>query len=84
MNTEYISENKFYQSANLPLAGAISIYITLEGVDKQNPKKAFWIFRRSKELDELVEKFYKRQLLVEPARYFEQISFLKSQLYQND
>jgi len=43
----------------------------------------FWKVAKPK-LDKILTKYWKRQLKVEPAAYFEQLSFIKSRLYAQE
>lgn len=78
---QYLNETDFYKTSDLPLAVVLSLYYPLEAIDRTNPRRAFFIFKRSPELDELIEKYYRRELKVDPATFFERLSFLKSRLY---
>lgn len=79
----HVNENVF-STSDLALATTISIWCQLQDVDKQNPHRAFFIFNRSKQLDELVDKYWKRELAVEPRQYFDQLKSLKARLYSNE
>jgi len=81
MKTDYLKQNDFYKTSDLPLATVLSLYFPLERIDKTNPKRAFFMFKRSQELNELIEKYYRRELKIEPATFFERLAFIKSRLY---
>ena len=81
MRQQYLKDTDFYKTSDLPLATVISLYYPLEVVDKTNPRRAFFVFKRGEKLDELIEKYYKRELKVDPATFFERLSFIKSRLY---
>ncbi len=84
MKQEYLKENDFYKTSDLALATVLSLFYPLEAVDRTNSRRAFFIFKRSQELDALIEKYYKRQLKIEPATFFERLSFIKSRLYAEE
>jgi hypothetical protein len=73
-----------FSTADLALATTVSIWFPLQQVDKKNPRRALFTFERSKELDELVDKYWKRELQVEPRQYFDQLKSLKARLYSNE
>lgn len=81
MKKDYFKETDFYRTSDLPLATVLSLYYPLEAVDRTNSRRAFFIFKRTEELDKLIKKYYRRELKVEPATFFERLSFLKSRLY---
>lgn len=47
MTTETIKENDFCRTADLALATAISLFYPLEAIDKKNPRKAQFLFKRN-------------------------------------
>ena len=74
--------NEYYSISDLALATTISLFYTIESIDKTNPKNATFVFRRKNDLDNLIEAFWKRELKVEPQAYFNQLRFIKSRLYE--
>ena len=81
MTTEILKENDFYRTADLALASAISLFYPIESIDRQNPKKAQFIFRQDKGLDELIDNYWKGQIKVEPQAYFNALRIIKARLY---
>jgi hypothetical protein len=84
MRKDYLPETDFYRTSDLPLATVLSLYYPLEAVDKTNSRRAFFIFKRDTKLDEIIEKYYRRELKVEPATFFERLAFIKSRLYAEE
>jgi hypothetical protein len=76
--------DNYYQTSDLSLATMLSLYFPLWAVDKNNPSKAEFLFKREKGIDELVESFWRGELKVEPLAYFNQIKVIKSRLYENE
>lgn len=81
MTAEILKEYDFYRTADLALATAISLYYPLEAVDRQNPRKAQFLFRRNSQLDELIESYWRGELKVEPQAYFNALRIIKARLY---
>ena len=78
------NENVF-STFDLALATVITLWHPVVDIDKsQNPHRALFIFKRSKKLDDTVNKYWKRELLVEPRLYFEQLKTLKGRLYAHE
>ena len=73
-----------YSTSDLALASVISLYHPLWAVDKTNPQKAEFIFKREEGIDKLIESFWRKELQVEPLTYFNQIKIIKSRLYENE
>lgn len=84
MNQEELTRDIYYFTSDLPVAGVLALYLPIEVIDKTDPRKAFWVFKRTEGLDELLRLYYRKELQVEPSAYFERISFLKSMLYARD
>jgi hypothetical protein len=78
-----VNENAF-STHDLALAATISIWFPLQLLVKTNPHRAMFIFNRSKELDELVEKYWKKELRIEPRQYFDQLKSVKARLYSDE
>lgn len=72
----------YFSTTDLALAAAISLYFPLDLVDKSNPSKCKFLFVREDGLDQLVESFWRGDLLVKPLDYFNAIKLLKSRLYE--
>ncbi len=77
------TDKPVFTTSDLALVTAISLSYPIETIEKQNPRKAQFIFIRNKQLDELVDKYWKKELLVEPRQYFDQLKAIKTQLYSN-
>lgn len=77
--------NESFSTYDISLSTAISIWLPIEKVDKsQNPHKVLFVFHRSPELDELVSKYWKKELLVEPRQFFDQLKALKGRIFSNE
>lgn len=70
-----------YETSDLPLAAALALWVPLERIDWDNPRRATFIFSNSEQLQELESKYHKAELRVEPRRYFDQLKAIKSRLY---
>jgi hypothetical protein len=76
--------NDYYSTSDLALATALSLWFPVEAIDKTNPHKAIFLFKRNEELDQLLEAFWRRELKVEPQAYFNQLKAIKSRLYSEE
>jgi hypothetical protein len=70
-------------TSDLCLASVISMNFPLESLDKTDKRKIKFIFKRSKELDLMVEMYTYGKLKIEPRLFFNQIKELKNRLYSN-
>ncbi len=82
MNTQ-LPLNDFFSTSDLALAATISLFYTLESINRTNPQKAEFIFKRDASLDQLIESYWRKALQVEPQAFFTQLKFIKSRLYSH-
>ena len=81
MKKKILREEDFFSTADLSLASAIFLFHPLEAVDSQNPRRAEFLFKRSQELDELIEKYWRGELRIDPRAYFDALRSIKARLY---
>jgi hypothetical protein len=81
MRVETKEQNSFYQSSDLALATALSLFTPIVAVNHKNPRKAIFLFKRNENLDKLIESYWRSELKVEPQSYFNQLRIVKSRLY---
>ena len=55
----------------------------IEAINKENPKKVRFCFKKSKNLEIILSKFWKKELSVEPMAFFSLIKEIKSRIYEN-
>lgn len=78
----YFMPNEYFQSSDFQLSSSlICLGFSLEGIDKTFPNRCEFIFDNSRELSEAVQKFWKRELRVEPSSFFQATKNLKNRLY---
>lgn len=78
-----MNKNKsYYETQSLSLAATlVSLGLALDSVVKDPGGKATFIFPQTKELNRIIELFWKRELKVEPNNFWEAQRFLKSRIY---
>ena len=81
MTMTILKEGNFYQTSDLALATMISLFYPIEAVDRTNPRKAQFLFCRDENLDDLIEKYWRGDLNVEPQQFFNQLRIVKARLY---
>ena len=82
MNQQRLNNDDYYSTSDLALATTISLYYPLEVVDRTNPHKALFLFKRDDSLDQFIESYWRGELKVNPATYFNQLKILKARLYE--
>lgn len=71
-----------YTTNDLGISTAISLFYPIWGIDKSNPQKAEFLFKREEGLDELIQNYWSNSLKVSPLAYFQQLKVIKSRLYE--
>ena len=78
-----MDENEdYYSTSDLALAVILSLSFQVDHIDKTNPKKVQFFFKKDPKMDELIDKYWKKQLRVEPSQYFYQIRTIKNLIYE--
>ena len=81
MTTKQLNINDYYSTFDLAQATAISLWYPIDAIDRTNPRKASFLFKRDTKLDELISTYWKRELRIEPQTYFNQLKAIKARLY---
>lgn len=74
--------NDYYSTSDLALTTALSLFYPLDSIDRQNPHKAQFLFKRDEKLDQLIETYWRGELKVNPSTYFNQLKVIKARLYE--
>lgn len=53
----------------------------LVSIDKENPRKASFVFKKDKDLEGVVDQYFSNRLNVKARSYFDHLKALKNQLY---
>lgn len=79
-------QTEFYKTADLALVAVLLLFIpdSLKVCDRTNPHKVLFGFRKSKELDALVDRHWKRELKVEPQAFFNELKLAKVRIYAHE
>jgi len=83
-NKKTLEIDHYYQTSSLALSAAISLWYPIETIDKTNPHKATFLFKRDEKFDELLEAYWRQELKVEPQIYFNQLKTIKARLYSEE
>lgn len=83
MNRDENIATQYFSTNDLALATALALSEPVCAVHKENPRRAHFLFKKSKELDELIQAYWQRELRVDPQAYFSELKSLKSRLYNS-
>ena len=70
-----------YHTSSLALATALSTYGHVYTIIFSTSPRAEFIFPYVPDLEELIDKYHRRELVVEPQTYFDHLKAIKSRLY---
>lgn len=75
--------NDLYATTDLCLAATLCLYIPVDCIEKtpSSPKVTF-LFKKTPELNKLLDAYWNRELCVVPQLYFAEIKTLKGRIYQ--
>lgn len=83
MTQQELNEN-YYQTSDLSLATTLSLFAPIEEIDRSsNPRKAVFIFRKTPELEKLIDQYFRNEIKISPQVYFNQLRVIKARLYAN-
>lgn len=77
-------DTDFYLTSDLSLAATLSLFFPLVEIDRSSNRKAVFLFKRSTELEELVESYFQNAIKVVPRAYYNQLRDIKARLYSNE
>lgn len=78
-------QNKtFYETADLSLSTTLSLWYPIQRIVRSNPRKAIFVFEKTKELLNLVDAYYRDEIKVSPQTFFNQLRAIKARLYANE
>lgn len=74
---------KNFTSSDLALSATlVSCDFILDSLDKSDPRKVLFTFKNTQTLQETVEKYWRKELRIEPRQYFDDLKALKARIYQ--
>ncbi|GIW69346.1 MAG: hypothetical protein KatS3mg101_0093 [Patescibacteria group bacterium] len=83
MTQQELNEN-YYQTSDLSLATTLSLFCPIENIERSNPRKAVFLFRKTPELEKLVDQYFRNEIKISPQVYFNQLRVIKARLYANE
>lgn len=83
MTQQELNEH-YYQTSDLSLATTLSLFCPIEDIDRSNPRKAVFLFRKTPELEKLIDQYFRNEIKISPQSYFNQLRVVKARLYANE
>lgn len=84
MTTAQTFDKNLYRTTDLSLTAALCVlgFIAKE-MEHLNAHRAVFIFENTRELSDTVERYWQREIKVEPQDFFNQLKILKARIYQH-
>jgi len=76
--------NDLYFTSDLSLVTTISLFFPIEKIDRSNIRKAIFIFKKTPELEKLIDQYFRNEIKISPQVYFNQLRVVKARLYANE
>lgn len=81
MTTKLSTKNNLYKTSDLALATALSLFRPIITLEKINARKVYFIFKKDKGFEKLLDQYWRGELKVQPQDYFNQLKIIKARLY---
>lgn len=83
MTKDAHNEKEVFRTADLSLTAALCVSgFVVKEVERTDPKRSIFIFEKSEKLLEEVERYWCREMRLEPQEYFYQLKILKARIYE--
>lgn len=82
MSIQRLKTDKYFESSDLALSAFLLMWYPLEAIDRMNPQKSLFIFKRDQQMDELIEAYWRGKAQVNPQAYFNSLKNIKARLYE--
>lgn len=80
--TEESLAPQFYGTSDLALATTLSLFYPIESMDRTDVHRVFFTFKRTVELENTIEAYWKGELRIEPQTFFGKLKTIKARLYE--
>jgi len=77
-----LTTSDYYITSDLATACIVSMFYPLEAIDRADPYKAQFMFKREDGLDDLLKNYWSHNLKVDPLNFFMNLKTLKARLYE--
>jgi len=75
-------DDQYFETTDLGLSTTIvTLGFRLHSLDRSNPSRVKFVFRREDELEDIVRAYWQKELSVEPLSYFNNIKLMKNRIY---
>lgn len=83
MTQKSFNQKEIFRTADLSLTAALCVSgFVVKEVERADPKRSIFIFEKSENLLEGVERYWRKEMRLEPQEYFYQLKVLKARIYE--
>lgn len=83
MTQKSFNHKEDFRTADLSLTAALCVArFIVKDVERVDPKRSIFIFEKSQELLEEVDKYWRKEMRLEPQDFFYQLKVLKARIYE--
>ncbi len=83
MTQKSFNHKEDFRTADLSLTAALGVAgFVVRDVARVDPKRSIFIFEKSRELLDEVDKYWRKEMRLEPQEYFYQLKVLKARIYE--
>ena len=77
------NEKETFRTADLSLTASLCVSgFVVKEVERVDPKRSIFIFEKSEKLLKEVDKYWRKEMKLEPQEYFYQLKILKARIYE--
>lgn len=83
MTMTKVEQTELYETTDLALVSALLVLLpnSLETVNRENPRRVVFGFKKGDKLNKLVARFWERKLKIEARAFFDGIKTAKMRIY---
>lgn len=74
--------SNYYETSDLALATTLSLFHPIESMDRTDVRRTLFAFKRTSELENTIEAYWKCELKIDPQTFFSQLKMIKTRLYE--
>lgn len=83
MTHQIQNEKEMFRTADLALTAALCVSgFVVRDVERTDPKRSIFLFEKDEKLLEEVERYWHREMRIEPQEYFYQLKTIKARIYE--
>ena len=81
MDNEHLQS--VYKCSDFALVVTLSLWLPIEGIDRTDPRRAYFLFQQTQALLDLVSAYHHREVRVDPLAFYQASKNIKARLYES-